>query len=137
MHRLSRNPMTPMPSRFKKMAELSAKDTTKAMNGVLAARIRVPAILKEVEIQASDASAAIVAAATITLPPRTIGLRILDREGREVLVDRRPTADRAMDRARSSPRGRNRRARQLRRRAILCVSVVACASEVIDARFAC
>ena len=72
---------------------------------------------RPVEIQASDASAAIVGAATITLPPRTIGLRILDREGREVLVDRRPTADRAMDCARSSPRGRNRRTRQLRRRA--------------------
>ena len=43
-----------------------------------------PSVLKEVEIQASDLSAAIVAAADIAWPPRTIGLRILDHEGREV-----------------------------------------------------
>jgi hypothetical protein len=40
--------------------------------------------LREVEIQAVDLSAAIVAAANIAWPPRTIGLRILDSEGREV-----------------------------------------------------
>ena len=40
--------------------------------------------LTEVEIQVADASAAIVAAAKIALPPRTTGLRILDSKGREV-----------------------------------------------------
>ena len=46
-------------------------------------------IVTEVEIQASDASGAIVAAAKVALPPRTIGLRILDSEGREVFSRRR------------------------------------------------
>ena len=41
-------------------------------------------IVTEVEIQASDASDAIVAAAKVALPPRTIGLRILDSERHEV-----------------------------------------------------
>jgi hypothetical protein len=50
---------------------------------------RGPTIVTELEIQASDASAAIVAAANVTLPPRTIGLRILDSEGREVFSRRR------------------------------------------------
>jgi len=45
---------------------------------------RGPTTLKEVEIQAADVSAAIVAAANLPWPPRTVGLRILDREGREV-----------------------------------------------------
>jgi hypothetical protein len=48
-----------------------------------------PPIVTEVEIQALDASAAIVAAANITLPPRTFGLRILDSEGREVFSRQR------------------------------------------------
>jgi hypothetical protein len=48
-----------------------------------------PSIVTEVEIQASDASGAIVAAAKIALPPRTIGLRILDSEGHEVFSRRR------------------------------------------------
>jgi hypothetical protein len=43
----------------------------------------------EVEIQASDASAAIVVAAKIAMPPRTIGLSILDSEGHEVFSRRR------------------------------------------------
>ena len=50
---------------------------------------RGPTIVTEVEIQASDASAAIVAAAKIAMPPRTIGLRILDSEGHEVFSRRR------------------------------------------------
>ena len=50
---------------------------------------RGPSIVTEVEIQASDASAAIVAAAKIAMPPRTIGLRILDSEGHEVFSRRR------------------------------------------------
>ncbi len=43
-----------------------------------------PTTLREVEIQAADLSAAIVAAANIARPPRRIGSRILDSEGREV-----------------------------------------------------
>ena len=50
---------------------------------------RRPSIVTELEIQASDASAAIVAAAKVTLPPRTIELRILDCEGNEVFSRRR------------------------------------------------
>jgi hypothetical protein len=45
--------------------------------------------MTELEIQASDASGAIVAAAKITMPPRTIGLCIFDSEGREVFSRRR------------------------------------------------
>jgi hypothetical protein len=49
--------------------------------------------LTEVEIEVLDVSAAIIATANIAWPPRTIGLRILDSEGREVFsrqkVDRR------------------------------------------------
>jgi hypothetical protein len=41
-------------------------------------------LLREVEIRASDVSAAIIAAATAVWPPKTIALRILDREGHEV-----------------------------------------------------
>ena len=38
-------------------------------------------ILREVEIRASDVSAAIIAAAAAAWPPKTIALRILDRAG--------------------------------------------------------
>jgi len=48
-------------------------------------------ILKEVEIRASDVSAAIIAAAMAPRPPTTVALRILDREGHEVF--RRQKAD--------------------------------------------
>ena len=41
-------------------------------------------LLDEVQIEASDASAAIVAAACSTWPPQTKELRILDRDGRQV-----------------------------------------------------
>jgi hypothetical protein len=47
---------------------------------------RGPTNLTEKRIRAADASAAIVAAANTAWPPRTIGLRILDREGREVFA---------------------------------------------------
>jgi hypothetical protein len=50
---------------------------------------RGPSVVTEVEIEASDASGAIVAAANVALPPRTIELRILDNEGREVFSRRR------------------------------------------------
>jgi len=49
-----------------------------------AAPERRPITLTEVEIQVADVSAAIVAAANIAWPPRTIGLHIFDREGHEV-----------------------------------------------------
>jgi hypothetical protein len=49
-----------------------------------AAPDRGPTTLREVEIRVPDVSAAIVAAANIAWPPRTIGLRILDDKGREV-----------------------------------------------------
>jgi hypothetical protein len=42
------------------------------------------ALLREVEIRASDVSAAIIAAAVSSWPPKTVALRILDREGHEV-----------------------------------------------------
>jgi hypothetical protein len=50
---------------------------------------RGPSTVTELEIHASDASGAIVAAAKIAMPPRTIGLRILDSEGHEVFNRRR------------------------------------------------
>jgi hypothetical protein len=49
-----------------------------------AAPDRGPTTLREVEIQVADVSAAIIAAANIAWPPRTIGLHILDSEGFEV-----------------------------------------------------
>jgi hypothetical protein len=45
-----------------------------------------PTNLMEKQVQVADAPAAIIAAASIKWPPRTIGVRILDREGREVFV---------------------------------------------------
>jgi hypothetical protein len=50
---------------------------------------RGPTNLTEKYIRAEDTSAAIVAAANTKWPPRTIGLRILDREGREVFARER------------------------------------------------
>jgi hypothetical protein len=50
---------------------------------------RGPSIVTKIEIQALDASAAIVAAANVALPPRTIELRILDSAGHEVFSRRR------------------------------------------------
>jgi hypothetical protein len=52
-----------------------------------------PSILREDEIRASDVSAAIIAAAIAAWPPKTVALRILDREGHEVF-GRRKTASR-------------------------------------------
>ena len=49
-----------------------------------AAPDRRPTTLREVDIRVPDVAAAIVAAANIAWPPRTIGLRILDDKGREV-----------------------------------------------------
>jgi hypothetical protein len=50
---------------------------------------RGPSIVTELEIQASDASSAIVAAAKVAFPPRTVGLHILDSEDNEVFSRRR------------------------------------------------
>jgi hypothetical protein len=47
---------------------------------------REPSMLKEVELQAEDLPAAIVAAASLTFPPMTNGLRIIDRESRVVFA---------------------------------------------------
>ncbi len=49
-----------------------------------------PITLMEVDIQAADVSAPIVAAPHLAWPPRTIGLRILDGEGREVFAREKP-----------------------------------------------
>jgi hypothetical protein len=54
-----------------------------------AARGREPLLLKEVGIEAADVSAAVVAAASLALPPKTNGLHILDREGRVVFARER------------------------------------------------
>ncbi|HEY1782831.1 MAG TPA: hypothetical protein VGG79_20805 [Roseiarcus sp.] len=43
-----------------------------------------PAVLTETEVRATDASGAIHAAAEATWPPRAVGLRLLDQEGREI-----------------------------------------------------
>jgi hypothetical protein len=43
-----------------------------------------PAILAETEIQAADASSAIREAIEVRWPPRAVGLRLLDLEGREI-----------------------------------------------------
>jgi hypothetical protein len=43
-------------------------------------------MLEEVGLQAQDLSAAIVAAANLTFPPMTNGLRIIDCEGRVVFA---------------------------------------------------
>jgi hypothetical protein len=43
-----------------------------------------PTVLTETEIQAADASVAVREAATTSWPPRAVGLRLLDLEGREI-----------------------------------------------------
>ena len=60
-----------------------------AFSGV---RTHVPSPLSFGKVQVADVSAAIVAAANVAWPPRTIGLRTLDGEGREVF--RRQKSDR-------------------------------------------
>lgn len=46
-------------------------------------------VLKEVGVEAADLSAAIVAAATMSMPPNTSEMRIVDRESREVFSRQR------------------------------------------------
>jgi hypothetical protein len=74
-----------------------------------AAPDRGASILEDVEIQASDVSAAIIAASNLALPPRTIALRILDSTGNEVFARKRrerPGAHPAPPDARRLPRVR-------------------------------
>jgi hypothetical protein len=63
---------------------LAAKPQPFRIQFVGAAPDRGLSILGEVELQALDVSAAIVAAANLAFPPKTVALRILDREGQEV-----------------------------------------------------
>jgi hypothetical protein len=63
---------------------ISATTHTFRIQFVGAAPDRGPPTLREVDIRVPDVAAAIVAAANIAWPPRTIGLRILDDKGREV-----------------------------------------------------
>src|SRR5208282_5971536 len=65
---------------------VSARSQRLRIQFVGAAHGGEPLILKELGIEAADISAAIVAAANLTMPPMTSGLRILDREGRKVFA---------------------------------------------------
>ena len=83
----------PEPTPAKKPARvITAMTQSFRIQFVGAAPDRGPITLTEVEIRVADASAAIVAAANLAWPPRTIGLRILDDEGSEVFA--RQKADR-------------------------------------------
>ena len=46
---------------------------------------RGQSILKEVDLRASDASEAVREAARLDWPPRALGFRLIDREGREII----------------------------------------------------
>lgn len=48
-----------------------------------------PAVLTETEIEAADASEAIHEAVAANWPPRAVGLRLLDVEGREIFERRK------------------------------------------------
>lgn len=72
---------------------LDAKPPQFRVQYVGSGSLRVRSILKEVEIEASNVSAAVITAANLEWPPKTTGLRILNREGREVLARQR--ADRS------------------------------------------
>ena len=86
--RKRRSPSEPTPA--EKQARVVATTTHPfRIQFVGAAPERGPIALTEVEIQVADVSAAIVAAANIAWPARTIGLRILDSEGSEVFGRRK------------------------------------------------
>jgi hypothetical protein len=57
-------------------------------------------MLKEVELQAQDLPAAIVAAANLTFPPMTNGLRIIDSEGRVVFARQKASRGLSLDQLR-------------------------------------
>ena len=71
---------------------LSAKPQRFRIQFVCAAVDRGAPTLKEVPIEAADVSAAIVTAAKTPWPDRTIALRILDCDGREVFARQRTSA---------------------------------------------
>ena len=75
---------------------ISAKPRQFRIQFVRAGQGRKPSTLKEVELQAEDLPAAIVAASSLTFPPMTNGLRIIDREGRVVFA--RQKASRSLKR---------------------------------------
>ena len=79
------------PQPFSRVDELKGTLALKPfrLQFISSASDRGPSVVTEVGIQASDASGAIVAAANVALPPRTVGLRILDSEGHEVFSRRR------------------------------------------------
>jgi hypothetical protein len=54
-------------------------------------------ILREVEIRASDVSAAIIAVSMAAWPPKTIELRILDRDGQEVFERQKSARQRSIE----------------------------------------
>jgi hypothetical protein len=77
------------PAKFKprprsEPTSLAAKSQLFRIQFIGAAPDRGLSILGEVEIQALDVSAAVVAAASLAFPPKTVALRILDRKGEEV-----------------------------------------------------
>ena len=63
---------------------LTARPQRFTLQFFAAADDRGPSVIAEIEIVAADASAAIRAAAEEDWPPRALGLRILDHEGREI-----------------------------------------------------
>lgn len=93
-----RRPMAPIaPGRNRSPPPLSEIDPVAELNRILGAKPqrfqlqffavagdRSPSIVLESEVEAADASAAIRASAETDWPPRAIGLRILDREGRVI-----------------------------------------------------
>jgi hypothetical protein len=74
---------------------LSAKPQQFRIQFVCAAVDRGAPTLKEVPIEAADVSAAIVTAARTPWPDRTIALRIMDCDGREVFARQKENSDRA------------------------------------------
>ena len=54
-------------------------------------------LLREVEIRASDVSAAIIAASMAAWPPKTIELRILDRDGQKVFERQKSARQKGID----------------------------------------
>jgi hypothetical protein len=84
----SREPRSPSgPTRAEELAHAIAAATHPfRIQFVGAAVDGRPMTLKEVEVEVADVSAAIVAAANIAWPSKTIGLRILDGAGREVFA---------------------------------------------------
>jgi hypothetical protein len=83
------DPAEPEPKRQPKPAAVPTPQPFR-IQFVGAATDSGPTILREDEIRASDVSAAIIAAAIAAWPPKTVGLRILDREGHEVFGRQKP-----------------------------------------------